>query len=202
MGNVIADKVLIVSADSESVAGTFITDPVNLEMALGYCAVISNTIQTPAAIEFSDIDTVGGKVFRLNHGYANGLKVRLTTTGTLPTGLELNTDYYVSNQNSFGFELNDTKSGVLLGEYIEFIGGTGTHTITPQVYGSTSIKMEATVDNENYAEVSNSLIQSTQNENVMLEINNPLYRSCRLCVYVDSGQTTITIKVLLKGNHF
>lgn len=202
MGSVIADKILIVSADEVSVAGTFITDPVNLEMALGYCAVVQNTVEVLDPLDFSDTDTVAGKIFILNHDYADGLKVRLTTTGVLPTGLEPNTDYYVSNQNQFGFELNDTKEGVLLGEYIEFIGGSGTHTITPQVYGSTSVVMEATIDNENYAEVTNSLIQTAKTENMILEINNPLYRSCRLKVYVDSGQATITIKVLLKGNHF
>ena len=202
MGNVISDKKTMVLVNAEPIAGEFYTDPNNLEMAIGFCAVIQNQVVNPAPVVFSADDTVGGKVFRIGHGFADGLKVRLTTTGTLPTGLELNTDYYVSNQNAFGFELTDNKEGTNIGEFIEFFDGSGEHTVTPQPFSLLSVTLEGTVDNENYAEVSNSLMQTSKTGNLLMELNNPLYRSCRLKIVVDSGQSHTTVKVLLKGNHY
>ena len=57
----------------------------------------------------------------------NGLKVRLTTTGTLPAGLALNTDYYTVASTGLTAQLSTTKGG---SEVDITDAGTGTHTIT------------------------------------------------------------------------
>ncbi len=59
------------------------------------------------------------------HGLSNGQKVKLTTTGTLPTGLSINTRYYVIEADTDSFELSLDLGGTA----VDITGiGSGTHT--------------------------------------------------------------------------
>jgi hypothetical protein len=71
--------------------------------------------------------------------YVTGEKVRLTTSGTLPTGFALNTDYFVllvtagAGPTANQLKLYPTRAGAMAGGagFIAFsTQGTGTHTIT------------------------------------------------------------------------
>lgn len=65
------------------------------------------------------------------HGLATGDRVRLTTTTTLPAGLSLATDYYVSKIDADTFKLATTRALAVSGTFVDITGtGTGTHTIT------------------------------------------------------------------------
>lgn len=69
------------------------------------------------------------------HGYTNGVAVRLTTTGTLPTGLSLNTTYYIQTDefNANRVFLIDAAAGGY--SHIAVLGaGSGTHTFNPIPY--------------------------------------------------------------------
>ena len=60
-----------------------------------------------------------------------GRKVRLTTTGTLPTGLSLLTDYYVIVISSTTIKLATTLANAVAGTAIDITAqGTGTNTVT------------------------------------------------------------------------
>lgn len=62
-----------------------------------------------------------------NHELSDGSIVRLTTTGTLPTGLSPATNYYVVNRTEDNLELSATLGGTP----ITLTGnGSGTHTVT------------------------------------------------------------------------
>ena len=63
------------------------------------------------------------------HPLVNGDKIRVTTTGTLPTGLAVDTDYFVVNKTTNTFELSLTSGGAEI-EYTD--AGSGTHTWTDQ----------------------------------------------------------------------
>jgi hypothetical protein len=64
------------------------------------------------------------------HELSNGSIVRLTTTGTLPTGLAAATNYFVVNRAKNTLELSDSPGG----SPIALTGnGTGTHTVTRHV---------------------------------------------------------------------
>ena len=81
-----------------------------------------------------------GSTFNASSGYSTanggeyGYCTRLTTTGTLPTGLSLNTSYFVAVQNStqVGFGLNSAYSFSDLVSATD--GGSGTQTATPYPY--------------------------------------------------------------------
>ena len=60
-----------------------------------------------------------------------GTRVRLTSSGTLPAGLSLATDYYVIRMSDTTFELATTFANAVAGTQIDISGaGTGTHTVT------------------------------------------------------------------------
>ena len=61
-----------------------------------------------------------------SHGFLDGDAVRLTTTGTLPTGLSTGTTYYVVNKTSGNLQLSLTSGGTAL----TWSPGSGTHSIS------------------------------------------------------------------------
>jgi hypothetical protein len=78
--------------------------------------------------------TVGTDIVSLGtHVYGTGTKVQLTTTGTLPAGLSLATDYFLIRESStevkFAANLDDALNNVDVD--ITAAAGGGTHTITP-----------------------------------------------------------------------
>lgn len=79
-----------------------------------------------AAITFTaatdDVCTSAG------HGYTDGMRVRLTTTGTLPGGLSAGTTYYIRDDETDTFKLSTS----YLGTAVDITStGSGTHTATP-----------------------------------------------------------------------
>jgi hypothetical protein len=65
-------------------------------------------------------------ITRTSHGHANGSFVYFTTTGALPTGLAINTGYYVVNAATNTFQVSATLGGTAINT-----SGTqsGTHTV-------------------------------------------------------------------------
>lgn len=64
-----------------------------------------------------------------DHQFADGTRVRLTTSGTLPSGLSLATDYYVISRTGDTFQLSATLGGSAVDITTT---GSGTHTVTQQ----------------------------------------------------------------------
>jgi hypothetical protein len=75
-------------------------------------------------------------VFTFNsHGQANGQRLMLRTTGTLPTGLAINTVYYVVNTATNTFQLSLTSGGAA-------IATSGSQTGTHSFYQAVNIDLE------------------------------------------------------------
>jgi hypothetical protein len=73
------------------------------------------------------------------HGYVTGIKVQLTTSGTLPAGLALAMDYFVIKIDADNIKLASTYANAILGTVVDITAaaGGGTHTVTP--YDATAI---------------------------------------------------------------
>jgi plastocyanin len=66
-----------------------------------------------------------------SHGFTTGTKVQLTTSGSLPTGLSLATDYYVIRLSANTFALASSKSNAFAGTKVSWAAqGSGNHTVT------------------------------------------------------------------------
>jgi len=68
------------------------------------------------------------------HGFWTGCRVRLTTTGTLPSGLSTGTDYYIIDSSSQTFKFATSRDNARSGTAINITGATGggTHTVRPR----------------------------------------------------------------------
>lgn len=74
-----------------------------------------------------------GVVTLVNHGLFTGDRIRLTTTGALPTGLAVGTDYFINRVSADTFNLRATQSGANINT-----SGTqsGVHTAQLFAYGA------------------------------------------------------------------
>lgn len=105
-------------------------DPDVIETNLNYCfpctypseSAVSVTYQAGYAAPIS-VDTAANTITCTNRTMANGDRFRLTTQGTLPTGLSVDTDYYAVNASGMTCQVSAT----LGGGAIDFSGGAGQH---------------------------------------------------------------------------
>lgn len=91
-------------------------------------------IAPPTSVDFAVTDIVDNLFTSNSHGFATGLKVQITTTGTLPTGLLLSTNYYIVVMSQNTFKLSDTLAHAVAGTNIVDVStvGTGIHSCVPQ----------------------------------------------------------------------
>jgi hypothetical protein len=78
-----------------------------------------------------------GVVSLTAHGLSTGSCIELTTTGTLPTNLSPNTNYYVIYVGADSFSLATSAANAITGTAIDTSGGSpsGTHTLRHCPYG-------------------------------------------------------------------
>jgi hypothetical protein len=90
----------------------------------------------PVTDDFSDGDiTLGTETINIaSHPFINTQRVQLTTTGALPTGLSLATDYYIIYVDVNNIKLAASKADAEVGAAVDITAasGGGTHTITSQ----------------------------------------------------------------------
>lgn len=97
------------------IAGT--RDLVGYSVDVYKSGTVSITLATPGVV------TLNG------HGFFTGQKVRFTTTVTLPTGLALNTTYYVKVIDANTFNVATSLANACAGTLIATSGGSGTHSM-------------------------------------------------------------------------
>ena len=111
-GSLFVDSSASYPGDSGYLASDILTQP----YALAWKPAFTFTAAT------NDVITASG------HGLTDGTRVRFTTSGTLPAGLSLATDYYVRDATSSTFKVSAT----LGGSAVDITDtGSGTHTATP-----------------------------------------------------------------------
>jgi hypothetical protein len=124
--NLRANPNIIGVRDAENV---YQWDVLGLRTDQRYRGSIDGGARTVAAAKVNVTDNS----MELNAGtYLTGEKVQFTTTGTLPTGLSLATDYWVLNISSECVRVADSLSNLSANIAVDLTTqGTGTHTLTP-----------------------------------------------------------------------
>lgn len=139
--------------DTEYGLGTTSIDSTFLTAAANVCdefvTVTDYAVSMTAVSASADLITLSGdKLY-----YQRGDRVQLTTTGTLPAGLSLATDYYVipyQRKDTCRIRLATTYENALNNVYIDITdAGSGTHTVTkkaePRYSGAVTIDTEQEV---------------------------------------------------------
>jgi len=175
------------------------SDPIDLLHYLGYSAqfVYDNTTPTAGAFTAAatDICTKNG------HGFSTGLKVQVSTDGTLPAGLSAGTDYFVIVGTANTFALTDTLAHALAGTDIINIGdaGTGTHTITPTSLAGGNVKLQWSNNGTDWGDVASGGGDITADGNVMYNFSGVFYRYVKAVFAITAGQVVLSGKLYTKG---
>jgi len=110
--------------------------------------ILNVLTQAGATITFAstDVSVPNNYVTIANHGLVTGQVVQLTTSGSLPTGLSLATDYYIIRLSSSTFQFASTLWNASQGTAITMSGaGSGTNTVTSQYVEGTQADSKDTV---------------------------------------------------------
>lgn len=114
---------------------------INLDRVSAFSVLADITDATPANTTFVDGDVTVGTdtIAETGHGMATGLLVTLTTTGTLPTGLNTGTNYYVIRVDADNYQLASSLANALAGTPVDITGaaGGGTHTVNVTALSAT-----------------------------------------------------------------
>lgn len=178
---------------------TATSDKIDLLHFTGFCAQFVYDNTTPAAGPFTanvtDICT------KNNHGFSTGLKVRVASDTTLPSGLVAGTDYYVIVGGVNTFSLSDSYAHAIAGTDIINIGdaGTGIHTITPTVLAGSSVKLMGSNDDTNYVDLASQTGNITADGSVLFNQSGCYYRYLKAQFTATAGQVLLTGIVTLKG---
>ncbi len=114
---------------------------------------LTDSARTFTAVAETDLVTVAS--FATDKYPRTGLKVRLTTTGTLPAGLALATDYFAIETATAGvIKLASSLVNAKAGTAIDITNtGSGTHTITPVSGGARNFTLSFANDGVNFSNV-------------------------------------------------
>lgn len=180
---------------------TYTGSPIDLDDCTGFAIVSVVTDTTPSTSNFAttDVSVLNNAIVLNNHGMETGLKVRFTTTGTLPAGLSLATDYYVISTTLSTIRVATTLINSLAAVEIDITDiGVGTHTITPTASISPIQSLEATIDGDIYAPISNSS-QTLSSVANLTEYQEPYYYKVRAVYNITSGQWVVNSKIMIRG---
>lgn len=156
--------------------------------------ILSVLTQAGTTMTFTagDVNVGSNYITISNHGLVTGQVVQLTTSGGLPTGLSLATDYYVIRISSSTFRFATSAWNAFQGTGITMSGaGTGTNTVTSQYVEGTEADSKDTVMQAYYL---TSLFAQSQNgaTNFWFIEGDEIYTSSPNCkvVYTDYTLTS------------
>jgi len=142
---------------------------------------------------FTDQITVTG------HGYTTGVKGQFTTTGTLPSGINLATDYWIikvdNDTISIATSLANAQAGTV--ETLNSVG-SGTHTFTPTAFGGAVLKLQSSNDGTNFIDLPSCQITLSASGCSLFNVVEPAYRHLRFAFIPGAG--AVDLKVVLNGH--
>jgi hypothetical protein len=152
----------------------------------------------------STIDVDANTITIASHDFSSGLKGQLTTTGTLPAGLALATDYFVivvdSDTIKLASSLNNANDGTAI-NITNQGSDSGTHTFTATSLAGASVKLQCSLDESVWFDISGATATITGNEdNLLLEKIDPTYRFIRAVHTITAGQLSQSTTFLTKAN--
>jgi hypothetical protein len=177
-------------------AESFTSEPVNLDTSIGFSVVFK---KTDISLTNKTFTTVSLNAFTSSaHGYKTGLKVRFTTSGALPTGLALATDYYLIRISDDTLMVASSMQNASDGDYLSISGGSGTHTIAVQTFTPVYLKLEASIDGDLWVNIPDATYE-IRDEVQMIEHETAFYHYVRAIIDLSDGQYDFNSKMLVKG---
>ncbi len=145
---------------------------------------------------------INDKIKVTAHGLLTGLKVQVTTSSALPTGIAGTTDYFVIKIDADVIQLASSLANALAGSALNITAiGTGTQTITPLVGGIIgTVKLQASLDNSTYFDVSGSSQNIAGAGTYMWNVSDAFYKWIRVQTNITNGEATMDARITVKTN--
>ena len=160
-------------------------------------------VDTPAAIIVASaaITFATASWEKTAHGLTSGLKVQLTTSSALPSGLSLATDYFVIVVDANNFKLAVSLVNALAGTAVALANaGVGNQTVTPVALAGGTIKLEQANDLNGPWVILGSATNVTADADVILSADRPTTRFIRVYLTLTAGNISANLQILGKGD--
>lgn len=176
---------------------------ISLDGAQTFSAQCSIDVDTPAAKTFTDtdVDVVTNIITIASHGFTTGDKGQLTTTGTLPDGLAISTDYFIISLTSGTIAFASSLANALAGTKIDLIdagSAAATNTFTPTAIAGATVKLQKSNDATNWSD-EGSATNITADGIVWLEKIDPTALYMRIAFTMTAGQLSCSTVVVARG---
>jgi hypothetical protein len=146
-----------------------------------------------------NVDIVTDKITISNHGYTTGVKGQFSTTGTLPGGIALSTDYWIIKVDNDTIRIALSLANAEAGSAeILNSNGTGTHTFTPATFSGATLKLQSSIDGQNFIDLPSCQVAITSAGTSMFNVVEPAYRYLRFAYVPGSG--SMSLNVVLSGH--
>lgn len=159
----------------------------------------------------SEVNDTANTITIPSHGLGTALKGQLTTTGTLPTGLSLATDYFVIVVDANTIKLATTAVLAVAGTAVDITSqgsSAAVNTFTPTAVAGASIKLQQANRLQGQAPLYASTVwydlgsatNITVDSNVYLEKEQPTSKYVRAYLTITAGNITSSLEIIGKGN--
>lgn len=149
----------------------------------------------------SEVNVADDELTIPSHGFVEGVKVQLTTTGTLPAGLSLATDYFVIVIDANTIQLASSLANALAGTPVDITdqgSSGGVNTATPVALSGASVTFQKSNDGTNWIDVQTAT-SITVDGSVMIENAAVSYRYFKAVKALTAGVVDLQVNVLVIG---
>ena len=166
-------------------------------------SISAANVDTPSAVivASAEIDFETDTWTSVAHLLTSGLKVRLTTSSALPSGLALTTDYFVIVVSADTFRLASSLALAIAGTPVALAdAGVGNQTVTPTALAGGNIKFEQSNSSSGPWVALGSATNITADADVALEKDRPASRYVRVYLTLTAGNVSVVTTTLVKGD--
>ena len=161
----------------------------------GETAIGSITVAQTTAGVTATVDTTANTITMAAHGFVTGLKGRLTTTGTLPTGLSTGIDYFVIVIDANTVKLASSLDNALAGTAVVITSqGTsgGVNTFTPTALSGGSVKLQQSVNKTDWFDISGQSASIATTGTSFFNVSDLYAQYVRAVFTATAGQVQIS----------
>ena len=144
----------------------------------------------------STVDVDANTITIASHGLTTGLKGQLTTTGTLPAGLSLSTDYFVIVVDANTIKLATSLVNALAGTAVDITNqgaDSNTHTFTATAIAGGVVKVQGSNDQSNWSDIASATANITATGVSLINVVDAGYKWARAHVTLTAGRINCAI---------
>lgn len=171
--------------------------------SISFCGSIVDNTPTTKTFGDTGVNTTTDVITTAANGYYLGLKVRFTTTGTLPSGISLATDYFIIPVSATTFKIATSLANAQAGTAVDITSqssAAAVNTITATPLAGATIKLQQANSSSGPWLDLGTATTITGSMDVYLEKDRPTSHYVRAVLTLTAGSLATTLQVLGKGD--